>query len=421
MNNNEIKQAVLLKAINAKEASWKLAVMNTQQKNNILVVMAEALQQNTKEILFHNEIDVQAAKDAQITPSLIDRLALNEKRISDILEGIKNVILLQDPVGTVIEENTPVVDLDVKKIRVPLGVIAMIYEARPNVTIDAATLCLKAGNAVILKGGSEVLNTNRILAKIIYEAGIKVGLPTGAIQFIDTTDRSAVQELLHLDKYIDLLIPRGSEEFVNFVKKNSTVPVLSHGKGLCHTYIDKDANIDMAVNISVNAKCQRPSVCNAMETLLVHKDIADKILPKLCEIYSKKDVEIRGCEISRSIVNNIKPANEEDWSTEYLDLKVSIKVVNSLEEAIAHINKYGSKHSEAIVTYNKAVADKFIVEVDAAVVFVNASTRLHDGSVFGLGCEIGISTQKLHARGAMGIKELTTTKYVVRGNGTIRN
>jgi glutamate-5-semialdehyde dehydrogenase len=421
MNNNEIKQTVLLKAINAKEASRKLAMMDTQQKNNILAAIAEALQQNTKEILFHNEIDVQAAKDAQITPSLIDRLTLNEKCVSDILEGIKNVIFLQDPVGTVIEENTPSVDLDVKKIRVPLGVIAMIYEARPNVTIDAATLCLKAGNAVILKGGSEVLNTNRILAKIIYEAGIKVGLPTGAIQFIDTTDRSAVQELLHLDSYIDLLIPRGSEEFVNFVKKNSTVPVLSHGKGLCHTYIDKDANVDIAVNISVNAKCQRPSVCNAMETLLIHKDIAAKILPRLCEIYSKKDVEIRGCEISRSTVKTIKPANEEDWSTEYLDLKVSIKVVNSLEEAIAHINKYGSKHSEAIVTDNKAAADKFIVEVDAAAVFVNASTRLHDGSVFGLGCEIGISTQKLHARGAMGIKELTTTKYVVRGNGTIRN
>jgi glutamate-5-semialdehyde dehydrogenase len=420
MDNNEIKRTVLLKAVAAKEAAGKLAAMNAKQKDNILTSIAGALQQNMKEILFHNEIDVQAAKDAQITPVLIDRLTLNEKRITDIITSVKNVILLQDPIGTVIEKNTLSLDIDVKKIRVPLGVIAMIYEARPNVTVDAATLCLKAGNSVILKGGSEALNTNRILAKIIYEVGVKAGMPEDSIQFIDTTDRSAVQELLHLDNYIDLLIPRGSEEFVNFVKKNSTVPILLHGKGLCHTYIDKDADVDMAINIAVNAKCQRPSICNAMETLLVHKDIADKILPKLCEIYSKENVEIRGCGISRNIVNTIKLANEEDWNTEYLDLKVSIKVVNSLKEAIAHINKYSSKHSEAIVTNNKKAVDTFVVEVDAAAVFVNASTRLHDGSVLGLGCEIGISTQKLHARGAMGIKELTTTKYVVRGNGTIR-
>jgi len=420
MDNNVIKQAVQFKANAAKEAAGKIAAMNAQQKNNTLAAMAEALRHNIKEILFHNEIDVQAAKDAQITPTLIDRLTLNEKRAADIIAGIKNVILLQDPVGIVAEETTPSLDIDVKKIRVPLGVIAMIYEARPNVTVDAATLCLKAGNAVILKGGSEALNTNRILAKIIYEAGIKTGMPEDAIQFIDTADRSAVQELLHLDNYIDLLIPRGSEEFVNFVKKNATVPVLSHGKGLCHAYIDKDADIEQAINIAVNAKCQRPSVCNAMETLLVHKDIAEKILPRLCEIYGEENVEIKGCEISRNIVNAIKPAKEEDWTTEYLDLEVSIKVVNSLEEAIAHINKYGSKHSEAIVTNDKTSADKFVVEVDAAAVFVNASTRLHDGSIFGLGCEIGISTQKLHARGAMGIKGLTTTKYIVKGKGTIR-
>jgi glutamate-5-semialdehyde dehydrogenase len=419
-NKNKIKQTIQLKARAAKEATAKLSVMNTQQKNNILAAMAEALQQNIKEILFHNKIDIQAAKEAKISSTLIDRLTLSDKRVADIITGIKNIILLQDPVGTVTEEIKPSLDIDVKKIRVPLGVIAMIYEARPNVTVDAATLCLKAGNAVILKGGSEALNTNKVLAKIIYEEGIKAGMPENAVQFIDTADRSAVQELLHLDNCIDLLIPRGSEKFVKFVKKNATVPVLSHGKGLCHTYIDKDADIDMSINITVNAKCQRPSVCNAMETLLVHKDIADKILPKLCEIYNKRNVEIKGCEISRNIVNTIKPAKEEDWITEYLDLKVSIKVVNSLEKAISHINKYGSKHSEAIVTNNRAAADKFVTEIDAAAVFVNTSTRLHDGSVFGLGCEIGISTQKLHARGAMGIKELTTTKYVVRSNGTIR-
>jgi glutamate-5-semialdehyde dehydrogenase len=421
MDNNEVKQIVHLKANAAKEAANKLASMSCEQKNNILAAMAEALQQNMKEILFHNEIDIQAAKDAQITRALIDRLSLNENRMVEIISGVKNVILLKDPVGTVAEETNPSLDIDVKKVRVPLGVIAMIYEARPNVTVDATTLCLKAGNAVILKGGSEALNTNRILAKIIYEAGIKSGMPQGAIQFIDTTDRSAVQELLHLDNFIDLLIPRGNEEFVNFVKKNATVAVLSHGKGLCHTYIDKNAQLDMAINIAVNAKCQRPSVCNAMETLLVHKDIADKILPRLCEIYSKENVEIRGCEIAKNIVNDIKPAKEEDWNSEYLDLTLSIKVVNSLQEATAHINKYGSKHSEAIITNDKMSADKFVVEVDAAAVFVNASTRLHDGSVFGLGGEIGISTQKLHARGTMAIKELTTTKYIVRGNGAIRN
>ncbi|MDR2436873.1 MAG: glutamate-5-semialdehyde dehydrogenase [Endomicrobium sp.] len=421
MDSKRIKQIVKLKANAAKEAASKLATMSSEQKNNILLAMAEALQQNMKDILFYNEIDVQAAKDAQITPTLIDRLILNEKRVADIISSVKNVILLKDPIGTVTQETKPSLDIDVRKIRVPLGVIAMIYEARPNVTVDAATLCLKAGNAVILKGGSEALNTNRILVKIIYESGIRVGMPEGAIQFIDTADRSAVQELLHLDNYIDLLIPRASEEFVNFVKKNATVPVLSHGKGLCHTYIDKNADIDMAVNIAVNAKCQRPSVCNAMETLLVHTDVADRVLPKLCEIYSKENVEIRGCEISRNIVKDTTPAKEEDWNSEYLDLKVSIKVVNSLEEAIVHINKYGSKHSEAIVTNDKIASDKFVIEVDAAAVFVNASTRLHDGNIFGLGCEIGISTQKLHARGVMGIKELTTTKYVVSGNGTIRN
>ncbi|MDR3257146.1 MAG: glutamate-5-semialdehyde dehydrogenase [Endomicrobium sp.] len=421
LEKSEIKQAVLLKASAAKEASRILLSITTEQKNNMLSAMANALQQNMKEILFHNEIDVEAAKEAGITPSLIDRLTLTEQQMNAMVKGIKDVILLQDPVGTVIEENTPSVDIDVRKIRVPLGVIAMIYEARPNVTVDAATLCLKAGNAVILKGGSEAINSNKILAKIMYEAGVKAGMPDGSIQFIDTTDRSAVQELIHLDNLIDLLIPRGSEELIKFIKTHSTIPVLSHGKGLCHTYIDKDADVDIAIKIAVNAKCQRPSVCNAMETLLIHKDIAAQVLPNLCKLYNDTGVEVRGCDISKKIVNSMQPATEEDWNTEYHDLKVSIKTVNSLEEAIAHINKYGSMHSEAIVTNNEETANKFVLEVDAAAVFVNASTRLHDGGVFGLGCEIGISTQKLHARGTMGIKELTTTKYIVKGNGTIRN
>jgi glutamate-5-semialdehyde dehydrogenase len=421
MDNNEIKQNILIKAQSAKDASRLLACMSAEQKNAVLSAMAEALAKNAKDIIFHNEIDVEAAREAGISAVLIDRLTLNETRVAAMIQGIKDLIALPDPIGTIVEDlKSPVKDLDVKKIRVPLGVIAMIYEARPNVTVDAASLCLKAGNAVILKGGSEALNSNKLLAKIISEAGAAAGLPAGAIQFIDTADRTAVNELLAFDKYVDLLIPRGSEELVKFIRTHSLIPVLSHGKGLCHTYIDKDADLDMAIKIAVNAKCQRPAVCNAMETLLIHKDIAQSVLPKLCELYYDGGVKVKGCAISKSIVNSIEPATEEDWNTEYHDLTLSIKVVNSLDEAIAHINKYGSQHSDAIITQNKESSNKFLAQVDSAAVFLNTSTRLHDGSVFGLGSEIGISTQKLHARGAMGIKELTTTKYVVRGEGNIR-
>jgi len=420
MDNNEIKQAVTMKASAAKEASRALALMSAQQKNNMLAAMADALAQNRQEILFHNEIDVEAAKESGLSSALIDRLTLNEKRIDDMIKGIKDVIIQEDPVGLEVEKCKPSIDIDVKKIKVPLGVIAIIYESRPNVTVDAATLCLKAGNAIILKGGSEAINSNRILTKTIYEAGIKSGMPAGAVQFIDTPDRNAVLELLKLDTLIDLLIPRGSEELVKFVKTHSAIPILSHGKGLCHIYIDKNADLDMAYKIAFNAKCQRPGVCNAMETLLVHKDIAQNFLPEMCKLYFEAGVKINGCQITKSVVSGVNAATEENWNKEYLDLELSIKVVNSPEEAIAHINKYGSMHSEAIVTENKETANKFLMEVDAAAVFHNASTRLHDGSVFGLGCEIGTSTQKLHARGTMGIKELTTTKYVVKGNGNIR-
>jgi len=421
MGNDRIKQMVLLKAMAAKEASRSLALMNTKQKNNILSVIAYALQQNTNEILFHNEIDVEAAKEAKITPALIDRLTLTKERIDNMTKSIEDVIFLNDPIGTILEEINPIADFNVKKIRVPLGVISMIYEARPNVTVDATTLCLKTGNAVILKGGSEAINSNKILTKIIHEAGLKAGMPSGSIQLIDTTDRTTVQEILKLDNFIDLIIPRGSEELIEFVKNHSLIPILSHGKGLCHTYIDKDADVSMAIKISVNAKCQRPAVCNAMETLLIHTDIAQNILPKLCKLYNETNVELRGCDTSKSIINSIISATEKDWSTEYHDFKLSIKIVNSLEEAITHINKYGSMHSEAIVTNNEQTANEFAAKVDAAAIFINASTRLHDGNSFGLGCEIGISTQKLHARGTMGINELTTTKYIAKGNGTIRN
>lgn len=421
MDNNEIKQRVMMKASAAKEASRALAVMTSLQKNNMLAAMAEALAQNAKEIIFHNEIDVEAAKEAGLSASLTDRLTLNEKRIDDMIKGVKDVILLEDPVGTAVESLSPSIDMEVKKIRVPLGVISMIYESRPNVTVDAAALCLKAGNAVILKGGSEAINSNRILSKIISEAGVKAGMPDGAVQFIDTTDRAAVLEMIKLNKFIDLLIPRGSETLVNFINGNSLIPVLSHGKGLCHTYIDKDADLEMAFKIAFNAKCQRPGVCNAMETLLVHKDIAQRFLPGMCKAYFEAGVKINGCKITKSLVPSVSEAGEESWNKEYHDLELSVKVVDSAQEAIAHINKYGSMHSESIVTGNNETAEKFFMEVDAAAVMQNASTRLHDGSVFGLGCEIGISTMKLHARGTMGIKELTTTKYIVKGNGTIRN
>jgi glutamate-5-semialdehyde dehydrogenase len=412
---------VLLKAVAAKEASRSLALMDTNHKNRILSAIADTLQQNTNEILFHNEIDIEAAIEAKITPALIDRLTLTKERIDNMIKGIKDIIFLSDPVGTVLEKNNTVFNFSVKKVRVPLGVISMIYEARPNVTVDAAALCLKSGNAVILKGGSEAINSNKILAKIIHEAGLKAGMPYGSVQFVDTMDRTAVQEILKLDSFIDLIIPRGSEELIKFIKNHSLIPILSHGKGLCHTYIDKYADIDMAIKISVNAKCQRPSACNAMETLLIHRDIAQKILPRLYELYTEANVELRGCNASKNIINSIKSATDEDWNTEYHDLKLSIKIVNSLEEAISHVNKYGSMHSEAIVTNNEQTANEFAAKVDAAAVFINASTRLHDGSIFGLGCEIGISTQKLHARGTMGVNELTTTKYIAKGNGTIRN
>ncbi|MDR1511279.1 MAG: glutamate-5-semialdehyde dehydrogenase [Endomicrobium sp.] len=420
-NDNRIGRMVLLKAVAAKEASRSLALMDTNHKNRILSAIADTLQQNTNEILFHNEIDIEAAIEAKITPALIDRLTLTKERIDNMIKGIKDIIFLSDPVGTVLEKNNTVFNFSVKKVRVPLGVISMIYEARPNVTVDAAALCLKSGNAVILKGGSEAINSNKILAKIIHEAGLKAGMPYGSVQFVDTMDRTAVQEILKLDSFIDLIIPRGSEELIKFIKNHSLIPILSHGKGLCHTYIDKYADIDMAIKISVNAKCQRPSACNAMETLLIHRDIAQKILPRLYELYTEANVELRGCNASKNIINSIKSATDEDWNTEYHDLKLSIKIVNSLEEAISHVNKYGSMHSEAIVTNNEQTANEFAAKVDAAAVFINASTRLHDGSIFGLGCEIGISTQKLHARGTMGVNELTTTKYIAKGNGTIRN
>lgn len=416
----DIKQEVQERARAAKSASRLLINLKAEDKSRIILSMAEALLKNKDEILFHNSIDVDAAKEIGLSNALIDRLMLDEKRLKAIYSALIEISKLSDPVGEVVSEWERPSGIKIKKIRVPLGVVGIIYESRPNVTVDAVAMCVKSGNACILKGGSEAFNSNHSLIRVLVKAAIQAGLPEGVIQFIETTDRAAISEMIKLDNYIDVLIPRGSEEMIRYIRENSTVPILAHGKGLCHTYIDKSADIDMAKRIAFNAKCQRPGVCNAMETLLVHKDIAEIFLPQMCQIYKDANVEIRGCETTRSIVPDVIEATSADWSAEYLDMILSIKVVNSLEEAIEHINIYGSGHSEAIVTNDPHSAEKFMKEVDAAAVFHNASTRLHDGGVFGLGAEIGISTQKLHARGTMGIKELTTTKYLVYGTGQIR-
>ncbi|MBN1621830.1 MAG: glutamate-5-semialdehyde dehydrogenase [Endomicrobiales bacterium] len=420
MEANQIKQNVVARAIAAKLASRKLLQLNAETKNKILAAMADAILKNKDEIIFRNEIDVEAAKDAGLSEAMVDRLVLNDKRIQEMARGLRDVAALPDPIGEIIADWTPPVGVHIQKVKVPLGVIGIIYESRPNVTVDATGLCLKASNAVILRGGSESISSNHTIVKIVSQAAYSQGLPEGAIQFIETTDRQAITELIKLDNLVDLIIPRGGEEMIRTIRQQATVPVLSHGKGLCHTYIDKTADLDMAKKIAFNAKCQRPGVCNAMETLLIHKDIAKNILPELCGMYKEKGVEVRGCPITKTIVPQVTDAKETDWSTEYLSMVLSVRVVESLDDAINHINKYGSGHSEAIITKDKQAAEKFLNEVDASAVFHNASTRLHDGSVFGLGAEIGISTQKLHARGTMGIKELTTTKYIVHGNGEIR-
>ena len=385
--------------------------------------IADALLENMEEILFKNSIDVEAAKDSGLSASLIDRLLLSEQRVKDMADSVRKIADLQDPIGLEIDSHQAENALLIKKKRVPLGVVAMIYEARPNVTIDTIALCLKSGNAVILKGGSEALDSNTILAKIAIEAANKKGLPAGAIQFINSSDRNAVKELLALDNLIDVVIPRGSSQMIDMVSQISKIPVIKHGKGLCHSYVDSEADIQMALDIVFNAKVQRPGVCNAMETLLVHRDIADTFLPQIAAKFKAASVEMRGCEKTLKILKDfsIKVALDEDWSTEYLDLIISIKVVDSLVDAIKHIRKYGTGHSEAIITSNKDKAERFLLEVDAATVYHNASTRFTDGGQFGLGAEIGISTQKLHARGPMGINELTSYKFVVYGAGQVRS
>lgn len=413
-------ELVKAKAQAAKQAAAKLAVTSTAVKNAALLAMAAALEAQQSEILAANERDMTAAAAKGMKSSMLDRLKLTAERISGMADGLRQVAGLADPVGNVIDGKTLPNGLHITKIRVPLGVIGIIYEARPNVTADAAGLCLKSGNAVILKGGSEAMESNKTVAAILAQAAEGAGIPAGAIQFIDTSDRQAVQDLIHMNGLVDVVIPRGGAGLIQAVVRNASVPVIETGAGVCHTYVDKDANVEMAMKIAFNAKVQRPSVCNAMETLLVHKDIADKFLPMMLMMYNSSAVEIRGDKAVQEYSGQVHPATEEDWSTEYGDLRLSVKIVDSIEDAMAHIAKYGTGHSECIVTDNYQAAQLFQYTVDAAAVYVNASTRFTDGNEFGFGAEIGISTQKLHARGPMALPELTSTKYLINGNGQVR-
>lgn len=413
-------ELVKAKAQAAKQAAAKLAVTSTAVKNAALLAMAAALEAQQSEILAANKRDMTAAAAKGMKSSMLDRLKLTAERISGMADGLRQVAGLADPVGNVIDGKTLPNGLHITKIRVPLGVIGIIYEARPNVTADAAGLCLKSGNAVILKGGSEAMESNKTVAAILAQAAEGAGIPAGSIQFIDTSDRQAVQDLIHMNGLVDVVIPRGGAGLIQAVVRNASVPVIETGAGVCHTYVDKDADVEMAMKIAFNAKVQRPSVCNAMETLLVHKDIADKFLPMMLMMYNSSAVEIRGDEAVQEYSAQVHPVTEEDWSTEYGDLRLSVKIVDSIEEAMAHIAKYGTGHSECIVTDNYQAAQLFQYTVDTAAVYVNASTRFTDGNEFGFGAEIGISTQKLHARGPMALPELTSTKYLINGNGQVR-
>ena len=413
-------ELVKAKAQAAKQAAAKLAVTSTAVKNAALLAMAAALEAQQSEILAANERDMTAAAAKGMKSSMLDRLKLTAERISGMADGLRQVAGLADPVGNVIDGKTLPNGLHITKIRVPLGVIGIIYEARPNVTADAAGLCLKSGNAVILKGGSEAMESNKTVAAILAQAAEGAGIPAGSIQFIDTSDRQAVQDLIHMNGLVDVVIPRGGAGLIQAVVRNASVPVIETGAGVCHTYVDKDADVEMAMKIAFNAKVQRPSVCNAMETLLVHKDIADKFLPMMLMMYNSSAVEICGDEAVQEYSGQVHPVTEGDWSTEYGDLRLSVKIVDSIEEAMAHIAKYGTGHSECIVTNNYQAAQLFQYTVDAAAVYVNASTRFTDGNEFGFGAEIGISTQKLHARGPMALPELTSTKYLINGNGQVR-
>jgi glutamate-5-semialdehyde dehydrogenase len=416
----DIAATVEARARAAKEAARHLQVATTRAKNDGLAQMARGLEEKSAAIIEANRADLERAHAKGFTRAFVDRLTLTEDRIDAMAAGIRHVASLPDPVGETVETWRRPSGLEIARVRVPLGVVGFIYESRPNVTADAAALCLKAGNAVVLRGGSEALESNTMIAHVLGKAIEKVGLPADAVQYLDTPDRQAVMALLTLDRYLDLIIPRGGEEFTRLVAERATVPVLKHDKGLCHVYVDEGADLDMAVSIAVNAKAQRVSVCNAAETLLVHAAVAERFLPAAAARLAEAGVELRGDARTRALVPAARPAEDADWDAEYLDYILSIRVVDTFEDAVAHIRRHGSGLAEAIVTSDLRRARRFTHEVDAAAVLVNASTRLVDGSQFGMGAEMGISTSKLHARGPVGVRELTTTKFVVIGDGHIR-
>jgi len=405
-----------LLAERSRDASRALAKLDSEAKNALLRAMADGIEKSASQIKAANAKDLDAGKKAGLSAALLDRLTLTDKRIAEMAKGVREVAALPDPVGTRISEWTRPNGIRIKKVRVPIGVILIIYESRPNVTADAACLCFKTGNAVILRGGSEAIHSNLAIA----EAMSVPGLPPNSITVVPTTERAAIDELLQLDELINLCIPRGGEGLIRAVAEKSRIPVIKHYKGVCHVYVDRDADFDMAEKIVINAKCQRPGVCNAIETLLIDEKIANQFLPRVAKALTDKKVELRGDERTRKLVPNAKPATEDDWYAEYLDLILAVRVVKDVDEAIDHITKYGSAHSDAIVTRQKATAEKFLREVDSSSVFWNASTRLADGGQYGFGAEIGISTDKLHARGPMGLEELTSYKFVVVGDGQLR-
>ena len=405
----------------AKKASFKLSVVSPEVKKAVLKKMARAILYQEAYIIRENSKDLKAAQKANLSQSLIDRLTLDSKRIQEMAQSLLDTANLKDPVGEVLRTIHRPNGLLIKKVRVPIGVIGIIYESRPNVTSDCIGLCLKSGNAVILKGGKEAAYSNKAVFEVLRKALKNTALPAGAIQLVDSTDRAAIHILLKQDQYVDLVVPRGGEGLIRFVAEHSTIPVVKHYKGVCHTFVSDKADLDMSRIVCFNAKVQRPATCNAMETLLVHKNIAKKFLPSMIQDYQAAGVEIRGCPRTRAIVRDgVKKATERDWDTEYLDLILSVKVMDNLQGAIDHINRHGTHHSDAIMTKNKAEAEKFLKSIDSACLYVNASTRFTDGYQFGFGAEVGISTDKLHARGPMALEELTTYKYEVFGNGQVR-
>lgn len=403
----------------AKKASRELNKLDTKVKNEILKMICKSLDLNRDIIKKENEKDLINGREKGLSSAFLDRLTLTDTRIDGMIQAVKEIANFADPIGEIVEGFRHENNMEIKKVRVPLGVIGMIYESRPNVTIDAGALCFKSGNAIILRGGSDAINSNKVLAKIVRDLLSKYNI-TDAVQLVENLDRQVVNDLVTLTEYVDVIIPRGGRGLKKAIMANATVPVIETGAGLCHTFVDKFANLTKALEIAINAKTHRPGVCNAMETLLVHNDIANEFLPLIFEKFREKGVEVRACEISRRYIPEAILATEDDWDSEYLDLTISIKVVEGVEEAIEHINRYSTKHSEAIITESIERSKIFTRDVDSACVYVNASTRFTDGGEFGFGGEIGISTQKLHVRGPMGLRALTSEKYIIEGNGQIR-